>query len=135
MKYLPESEHKNFEYDEEYYTNKSLKFIASEIIREKALYFLQDEIPHGISVEIVNFEEKDRIVVVDADIICEKDSHKSIIIGKRGSKLKDIGAKARIELETLTQKKVLLKLFVKTKKNWRENANLLTQFGYKIDEE
>ena len=135
LKYLPESDSKNFEYDEDYYTNKSLRFIASETIREKALYFLQDEIPHGISVDIVNFEEKERIVVIDADIICEKESHKSIIIGKKGSMLRNIGEKARIELENLTGKKVLLKLFVKTKKNWRENTNLLTEFGYKPDEE
>lgn len=135
LKYLPESDVKNFEYDEDYYTNKSLRFIASETIREKALYFLQDEIPHGISVDIVNFEEKEKIVVIDADIICEKESHKSIIIGKKGSMLKNIGEKARIELENLTGKKVLLKLFVKTKKNWRENTNLLTEFGYKPDEE
>lgn len=135
LKYLPESDVKNFEYDEDYYTNKSLRFIASETIREKALYFLQDEIPHGISVDIVNFKEKEKIVVIDADIICEKESHKSIIIGKKGSMLKNIGEKARIELENLTGKKVLLKLFVKTKKNWRENTNLLTEFGYKPDEE
>ena len=135
LKYLPESDVKNFEYDEDYYTNKSLRFIASETIREKALYFLQDEIPHGISVDVVNFEEKERIVVIDADIICEKESHKSIIIGKKGSMLKNIGEKARVELENLTGKKVLLKLFVKTKKNWRENTNLLTEFGYKPDEE
>lgn len=135
LKYLPESDVKNFEYNEDYYTNKSLRFIASETIREKALYFLQDEIPHGISVDIVNFEEKEKIVVIDADIICEKESHKSIIIGKKGSMLKNIGEKARIELENLTGKKVLLKLFVKTKKNWRENTNLLTEFGYKPDEE
>lgn len=135
LKCLPESDYKNFEYDEDYYTNKSLRFIASETIREKALYFLQDEIPHGISVDIVNFEEKERIVVIDADIICEKESHKSIIIGKKGSMLKNIGEKARVELENLTGKKVLLKLFVKTKKNWRENTNLLTEFGYKPDEE
>ena len=110
LKYLPESDVKNFEYDEDYYTNKSLRFIASETIREKALYFLQDEIPHGISVDIVNFEEKEKIVVIDADIICEKESHKSIIIGKKGSMLKNIGEKARIELENLTGKKVILKL-------------------------
>ena len=135
LKFLPESDVKNFEYDEDYYTNKSLKFIASETIREKALYFLQEEIPHGISVDIVNFEEKTNLVIIDADIICEKDSHKSIVIGKKGSMLKNIGEKARVGLENLTGKKVLLKLFVKTKKNWRENANLLTEFGYKADDE
>ena len=135
LKFLPESEQKNFEYDEDYYTNKSLKFIASETIREKALYFLQEEIPHGISVDIVNFEEKPSLLIIDADIICEKESHKGVIIGKRGTMLKNIGEKARVELENLTGSKVLLKLFVKTKKNWRENTNLLTEFGYKPDEE
>ena len=134
LKYLEPSPVKNFEYDEDYYTNKSLSFIASETIREKTLYFLQEEIPHGISVTIINFEEKKDIVVIDADIVCEKDSHKSIIIGKQGSMLKKIGEKARAELERLMAKKVLLKLFVKTKKNWRENQNYLTEFGYKNED-
>lgn len=134
LKYLEPSPVKNFEYEEDYYTNKSLSFIASETIREKALYFLQEEIPHGISVTIINFEEKKDIVIIDADIVCEKDSHKSIIIGKQGSMLKKIGEKARAELERLVAKKVLLKLFVKTKKNWRENQNYLTEFGYKNED-
>ena len=132
--YLEPSPVKNFEFDEDYYTDKSLKFIASETIREKALYFLQEEIPHGLSVDIINFEEKKDIVIIEADIICEKDSHKSIIIGKKGAMLKQIGEKARVELEKLIANKVLLKLFVKTKKNWRENINLLTQFGYKNED-
>jgi GTP-binding protein Era len=134
LKYLEPSPVKNFEYEEDYYTNKSLTFIASETIREKALYFLQEEIPHGIRVTIINFEEKKDIVIIDADIICEKDSHKSIVIGKQGSMLKKIGEKARAEIERLVAKKVLLKLFVKTKKNWRENQNYLTEFGYKNED-
>ncbi len=133
--FLPASKQKNFEYDEEYYTNKSLNFIASETIREKALYLLQEEIPHGISVNIVKFEEKTSLVLIDADIICERDSHKSIIIGKKGSMLKNIGQQARQDLENLLNKKVLLKLFVKTKKNWREDTNFLTEFGYKSENE
>ncbi len=134
LKYIPSSETKNFEFDEDYYTNKSVKFLVSEIIREKTLYFLQDEIPHGISVVINRFEEKDKICVIDADIVCERDSHKSIIIGKRGAMIKSIGEKSRLEIEQLVGKKVLLNLFVKTKKGWRENQNYLNEFGYKIED-
>ena len=133
--YLPASENKNFAYEEDYYTDKSLKFIVSEIIREKALLSLDQEIPHGINVNIVKFEEKPNIVIIEADIVCEKDSHKSIIIGKKGSMLKSIGQSARVDIQNLVDKKVLLQLFVKTKKNWRESTNFLTEFGYKTENE
>lgn len=134
LKYIPSSAHKNFEFDEDEYTDKSLRFIASETIREKALLSLNQEIPHGINVSIINFEEKKDIVIIEADIVCERESHKSIIIGKKGTMLKIIGENARKELENLMQKKVLLKLFVKTKKNWRENNNFLNEFGYKKED-
>lgn len=134
LKYLPESQTKNFLYDEDYYTDKSLKFMVSEIVREKALYYLNDEIPHGISVNITKFEQKPTLLVVEADIICEKDSHKSIIIGKNGTMIKKIGQNAREDMEVLVGTKVLLKLFVKVKKDWRENINFLTEFGYKNED-
>lgn len=134
LKYLPESQTKNFLYDEDYYTDKSLKFMVSEIVREKALYYLNDEIPHGISVNITKFEQKPTLLVVEADIICEKDSHKSIIIGKNGAMIKKIGQNAREDMEALVGTKVLLKLFVKVKKDWRENINFLTEFGYKNED-
>lgn len=134
LKYLPESQTKNFLYDEDYYTDKSLKFMVSEIVREKALYYLNDEIPHGISVNITKFEQKPTLLVVEADIICEKDSHKSIIIGKNGTMIKKIGQNAREDMEALVGTKVLLKLFVKVKKDWRENINFLTEFGYKNED-
>lgn len=134
LKYLPESQTKNFLYDEDYYTDKSLKFMVSEIVREKALYYLNDEIPHGISVNITKFEQKPTLLVVEADIICEKDSHKSIIIGKNGTMIKKIGQNAREDIEALANTKVLLKLFVKVKKDWRENINFLTEFGYKNED-
>lgn len=134
LDFLPESEQKNFAYDEDYYTDKSLKFIISEIVREKALYYLNDEIPHGISVNITNFTQKPNLCVVEADIICERDSHKSIIIGKKGSMIKKIGESARKDIEDITQTQVLLKLFVKVKKDWRENLNFLTEFGYKNED-
>ena len=135
LSYLPASKEKNFEYDDEYYTDKSLRFIASETIREKALYLLQDEIPHGISVNITTFDEKHNLVIIEADIVCERESHKSIIIGKRGVMLKNIGQQARHDLEVLIGKQILLKLFVKSKKNWREDTNFLTEFGYKNEDQ
>lgn len=131
LKHLPASEYKNFEFPEDEYTDKSLRFIVSETIREKALHLLEQEIPHGINVDIVKFEEKQSLVLIEADIICERETHKSIIIGKSGSMLKKIGEGARVELEQLLQTKVFLKLFVKTKKNWREDVGLVNQFGYK----
>ncbi len=134
LKYLPAEKEKNFVFDDDYYTDKSLKFLVAEIIREKTLYYLEQEIPHGININIVNFEEKPNIVVIEADIVCERESHKSIIIGKKGSKLKTIGAKARLDIEKLVGKKVLLKLFVKTKKNWRDSENYLKEFGYKKED-
>ena len=108
--------------------------MVSEIVREKALYYLNDEIPHGISVNITEFEQKPTLLVVEADIICEKDSHKSIIIGKNGAMIKKIGQNAREDIEALANTKVLLKLFVKVKKDWRENINFLTEFGYKNED-
>lgn len=131
LKYLPNEKEKNFIYDDDYYTDKSINFIVAETIREKALLCLEQEIPHGINVNIVSFIEKPNITVIEADIVCERESHKSIIIGKRGKKLKEIGEKARIDIEKLLDKKVLLKLFVKTKKNWRDSENYLKEFGYK----
>lgn len=131
LNHLPSSKQKNFEFPEDEYTDKSLRFIVAETIREKALHLLQQEIPHGINVDIVKFEEKNTLVSIEADMICERETHKSIIIGKSGSMLKKIGEGARIELEQLLQTKVFLKLFVKTKKNWREDVGLVNQFGYK----
>ena len=131
LKYIEPSSEKNFEYDEDYYTDKSMRFIVSETIREKTLNLLQDEIPHGINIDVVKFDEKEDIVIIEADIICERESHKSIIIGKKGSMLKQIGQDSRHDIEQLLQSKVMLKLFVKTKKNWRNDTSFLNEFGYK----
>ncbi len=134
LNYLPAQKDKNFIFDDDYYTDKSLKFLVAEIIREKTLYYLEKEIPHGININIINFEEKPNICVIEADIVCERERHKSIIIGKKGSMLKTIGEKARFDIEKLVDKKVLLKLFVKTKKNWRDSENYLKEFGYKKED-
>ncbi len=134
LQFLPDSQTKNFVYDENYYTDKSLKFMVSEIIREKALNFLNDEIPHGLSVNITKYEQKSTLLIVEADIVCEKESHKSIIIGKNGAMIKKIGQSARKDIEELVNTKVYLNLFVKVKKDWRENLNFLTEFGYKNED-
>lgn len=112
------------------YTDKPVRFIVSEIIREKILWLLNDEIPHGVHVETVVFNETGKKAVISADVICEKESHKPIIIGKSGEMLKEIGSRARVDIEKLLGKKVFLELFVKIRENWRENDNLLKSFGF-----
>lgn len=127
IKYLPEGE---FLFDEGEVTDKSVKFISAEIIREKALLYLQQEIPHGIAVDIPKFTEKENLVTIDADIIASKPNHKQIIIGKNGEMLKKIGSSARVEIENMLDKKVLLNLFVKVKENWQDSLSSLHDFGY-----
>lgn len=117
-------------YDEDIYTDKSVKFLVGEIIREKALWYLQDELPHGVAIEIIRFAEGGKIIEIDADIIIEKASHKQIIIGKKGDMLKKIGTKSRVEIEKLLDAKVMLKLFVKVREDWRRKDNVLKSLGY-----
>jgi len=119
---LPEGERY---FDEDSYTDKSVKFMVSEIIREKMLWKLNDEIPHGVAVEIISFKEKKEVAVISANIICEKQSHKQIIIGSKGSMLKEIGTKSRLEIEKLLGKRVSLDLFVKVREDWRENGSFV----------
>ncbi|MCQ2560493.1 MAG: GTPase Era [Clostridia bacterium] len=111
-------------------TDNPERFLVSEIIREKALLYLNDEVPHGVAVEIEKYEELPGINNISAVIYCEKDSHKGIIIGQGGKKLKGIGKSARIEAEALLGTKVYLELFVKVKKNWRQSDVMLGNFGY-----
>ena len=112
-------------------TDQPERQIAAEIIREKALRYLQDEIPHGLAVEIDSMKAKESIVNIGATIFCEKDSHKGIIIGKNGAMLKKIGTAARLDIQRLLGCAVFLELWVKIKKNWRDNDFLLKNFGYK----
>lgn len=121
-------------YDEDTITDQPERQIVAEMIREKALRLLSDEIPHGIAVAIDQMKErpgKRPLVDIDATIICERNSHKGIIIGKQGSMLKRIGTDARHEIEEFLQAKVNLKLWVKVKKDWRDSDFLLKNFGYK----
>jgi GTP-binding protein Era len=116
----------------DYITDRPERFIVSEIIREKALMYLEDEVPHGIAVEIEEMKErKDRdLVDIRANILCEKKSHKSIIIGKEGRKIKGIGKSAREEIERLLGSQVNLQLFVKISENWRDDSYRLKTLGY-----
>ena len=127
MKYLPYGE--PF-YDEDTVTDQPIRQITAELIREKALKCLEDEIPHGIAVTIEKMTFKKHIVDVEATIICERDSHKGIIIGKQGVMLKKIGSLARRDIEELVENQVNLKLWVKVKKDWRDSDYMLKNFGY-----
>ena len=127
---LPKFESKNYVYDKEYFTDKPVRFLVAENIREAMLNALDKEIPHGVAVEIIKFEEKDKITIIEADIVCEKNSHKGIIIGKAGKTLKIIGQKAREESEKLLNTKILLKLFVKVEEDWRNKPSKLSNLGY-----
>ena len=121
-------------YDEDTITDQPERAICAEIIREKALHALSDEIPHGIAVGIDQMKERKGIIDIDATIVCERDSHKGIIIGKQGAMLKKIGTNARYEMERLLDTKVNLKLWVKVKKDWRDSDFLIKNFGYREDQ-
>ena len=119
-------------YDEDTVTDLPVREIAKELIREQALYKLDKEIPHGIAVLIDSMQErKNGIWDVKATLVCEKESHKGIIIGKAGCMLKSIGSGARIQIEKLLEAKVNLQLFVKVRKDWRENPAYLQEYGYR----
>jgi GTPase len=112
-------------------TDHPERFLVGEIIREKLLKYLEDEIPHGVAVEIEAYEEKTSITNISAVIYCEKKSHKGMIIGKEGRKLKGVGKSAREDMEALLGTKVFLQLWVKVKENWRDSDTALSGFGYK----
>ena len=119
-------------YDEDTITDQPERQIVAELIREKALRLLSDEIPHGIAVSIEKMKErkKGNIMDIEATIVCERDSHKGIIIGKQGAMLKKIGTQARKEMENLLDIKVNLQIWVKVKKDWRDSDFLLKNYGY-----
>ena len=133
FQYLPEGP---MFYDEDTVTDQPERQIVAEIIREKSLHALNEEVPHGIAVSIDQMKKRKgkRLYDIDATIICERDSHKGIIIGKQGAMLKKIGSNARFEIERLLDSKVNLKLWVKVKKDWRDSDFLIQNFGYREDE-
>ena len=121
-------------YDEDTLTDQSMRQIVAEIIREKSLHALNEEVPHGIAVTIESMKERETkkgvITDIEATIVCEKDSHKGIIIGKKGAMLKKIGSNARYEIEQQLETKVNLQLWVKVKKDWRDSEFLMKNYGY-----
>ena len=122
-------------YDEDTVTDQPERQIVAEIIREKALHALDEEIPHGIAVTIESMKQrKNGITDIEATIICERDSHKGIIIGKGGAMMKKIGSNARFEIEKLLEGKVNLRLWVKVRKGWRDSDIQMKNFGYNINE-
>ncbi len=126
-------------YDEDTVTDQPRRQIVAEMIREKSLHALDEEIPHGIAVTIERMKQRKtaagkRITDIEATIVCEKDSHKGIIIGKGGEMLKKIGSNARYEIERLLEGRVNLKLWVKVKKDWRDSDSLIRNLGYRKDE-
>ena len=132
--YLPEGPQY---YDEDTVTDQPERQIAAEMIREKALRNLEEEIPHGVAVLIDRMKEREggTLIDLDATIICEKESHKGIIIGKKGLMLKKIGTEARRDIEMMTGTKVNLKLWVKVKENWRDSDVMIRNYGYRDPEE
>lgn len=120
-------------FPEEMVTDHPERFIVSELIREKLLLYLQEEVPHGVAVEIETYQEKPNLTSIGAVIYCERKSHKGIIIGKEGKKLKGIGKSAREEIEALLGTKVFLQLWVKVKENWRDSDFAISNFGYKSE--
>ena len=127
LDYLPEGD---AFFDEDTITDQPERQIVADLIREKALWCLEDEIPHGIAVTIesMNFDKK--LCSIDATIVCERESHKGIIIGKGGSMLKKIGSLARPDIEDMLEMKVFLQLWVKVRKDWRDSDLLMKNYGY-----
>ena len=119
-------------YDEDTITDQPERQIVAELIREKALHLLSDEIPHGIAVSIESMKERKggRMMDIEATIVCERDSHKGIIIGKKGAMLKNIGMQARKEIENLLDQQVNLQIWVKVRKDWRDSDMFLKNYGY-----
>lgn len=129
LKYLP---YGPMYYDEDTVTDQPMRQIVAELIREKALKCLDEEIPHGIAVYIDQMKERPngKIVDIDATIVCERDSHKGIVIGKQGAMLKKIGTAARYEIEKMMEQQINLKLWVKVRKEWRDSDTQMKNFGY-----
>lgn len=129
VKYLPEGPKY---YPDDMITDVQERFVVAEIVREKALKNLSQEVPHGIAVDVIQMKQDDNGKYnIEVDLICEKASHKGIIIGKNGQTLKKIGSKARYELERFLRAKVNIKIWVKVRKEWRDNTSLLKELGYK----
>ncbi len=125
--YIPEGP---MYFPEDTVTDQPERQLVAELVREKLLYLLDQEIPHGIAIEVFSMKEKEKLYDIEVNIYCEKQSHKGIVIGKGGSVLKEAGSLARADIEEMLEKKVLLKLWVKVKDDWRNRESVLRNFGY-----
>ncbi len=132
-KYLPTYNYEMRYYPIDDYTNKNLRNMVAEIIREKALLFLDDEIPHGVQVVVTEFNENEKPIKILADLYCEKENHKPIILGKNGEMIKKISTTSRKDAEKLVGEKINLQIFVKVKENWRNNPKAIAEFGLKFE--
>ena len=130
--YLPNGEKY---YDDEYYTDKSINFMISELVREKVLELTKEEVPHSVTCLVEDYEDTKTSVHINVMIIVEREGIKKIIVGHNGSMIKEIGKKARLDIEKLVGKKVYLELFVKVIDNWREKEKYLIEFGFKEENE
>lgn len=133
-KYLPTFDFEMRYYPLDIYTDKNLREISAEIIREKALLCLDDEVPHGIQVVVTQFKENTDPVEIYADLYCERESHKPIILGKNGEKIKEISTKSRMAIEKLLERHINLQIYVKVKENWRNDMRSIAEFGLKVGE-
>ena len=129
-KYLPKYDHEMRYYPIEQFTDKNVRYLSAEIIREKILLIYEDEVPHGVAVKITSFEEKDTSTYIAADIYCERERHKAIILGHNGDKIKKLSTMSRQSIERLLDTRVYLDLYVKVKPNWRVDNLMLEEFGY-----
>ena len=133
-KYLPAFDFEMRYYPLDIYTDKNLREISAEIIREQALLCLDDEVPHGIQVVVTQFKENTDPVEIYADLYCERESHKPIILGKNGEKIKEISTKSRMAIEKLLERHINLQIYVKVKENWRNDMRSIAEFGLKVGE-
>ena len=129
-KYLPTYNHEMRYYPIEQFTDKNVRYLSAEIIREKILLIYEDEVPHGVAVQITSFQEKDTSTYISADIYCERESHKAIILGHKGEKIKKLSTMSRQSIEKLLDTRIYLDLYVKVKPNWRVDNLMLEEFGY-----
>jgi len=133
-KYLPTFDFEMRYYPIDEYTNKNLRHMSAEIIREKALLVLDDEIPHGIQVVITDYKESEKPIQIYADLYCEKENHKAIILGKNGDMIKKISTMARKSIEYIVGEQINLQIYVKVKQNWRNDSKMIAEFGLNVEE-
>jgi GTP-binding protein Era len=117
-------------FPQDYVTDKSERFLAAEIVREKLMRLLGEEVPYGVTVEIEEFKQEARILDISALILVEREGQKGIVVGKQGGRLKEIGEKARLDMERLFDQRVFLRLWVKVKDNWSDDSRALASLGY-----